>query len=160
MSRRYWQTMYKTSYRMANIFTIFLLSIYIYTYYNINIYFWHRNWKSVSKTRIFNTLFLTMNKCNSFILKGRYNSILLLGQFSRFTPLSLRFANALNNNILVKLYAYHRILCYIIVSYIISYLHLHFYIIHIFINIERYINTHSFCVWWCDRNFWYFSYEA
>ena len=96
MSRRYWQTMYKTSYRMANIFTIFLLSIYIYTYYNINIYFWHRNWKSVSKTRIFNTLFLTINKCNSFILKGRYNSILLLGQFSTVIRLSLRFANALS----------------------------------------------------------------
>ena len=96
MSRRYWQTIYKCSYRMANIFTIFLLSIYIYTYYNINIYFWHRNWKSVSKTRIFNTLFLTINKCNSFILKGRYNSILLLGQFSTVIRLSLRFANALS----------------------------------------------------------------
>ena len=95
MSRRYWQTMYTTSYPLPNIFTIFLLSIYIYTYYNINIYFWHRNWKSVSKTRIFNTLFLTINKCNSFILKGRYNSILLLGQFSTVIRLSLRFANAL-----------------------------------------------------------------
>ena len=105
------KVIYKCSYPLPNIFTIFLLSIYIYTYYNINIYFWHRNWKSVSKTRIFNTLFLTINKCNSFILKGSYNSILLLGQFSRFTPLSLRFANALYHTFIKQ---FHRIHDYII----------------------------------------------
>ena len=96
------KVIYRCSYPLPNIFTIFLLSIYIYTYYNINIYFWHRNWKSVSKTRIFNTLFLTIKKCNSFIFKSRYNSILLLGQFSTVIRLSTRFSNSL----LIYIYAY------------------------------------------------------
>ena len=64
----------------------------------------------------FYTLFLTINKCNSFILKGSYNSILLLGQFSTVIRLSTRFSNSLiaTNILILTTYEKHFISIWIL----------------------------------------------